>query len=249
MIDVAKTLIEKLIGCIDPRSILEAKKHNDFNIIGRDIFHLYMSLNEIYVCGCALTESIKRDIEWCERKVAGGEPDRVLHTGIPKQLQNQNERLVTFLTAYARLNSHVAVLSPEISREIEKFVYPKLGIIDTLRRVLADEVSERVLVEFTEERLQAFEPHLRRISTTEHAPEIPNLNSIPASKGAVLKTWLEQVQPEKRLDTIRNHLEKLHALLIENFTTRELLLNVGDERLKSGLVSHHALWRGPQHNG
>ncbi|MGY5801842.1 hypothetical protein ACXHMN_10945 [Rhizobium sp. LEGMi12c] len=247
MIDVAKMLIEKLIGAIDPKAILAAKKEHDFNVIGRDLFHLYMSLNEIYVCGCTLTQSIKRDIEWCERKVAGGEADRLLFTDIPEQMQNQLERLITFLNAYGRLNNHVAVLSPEVSKEIAKFVYPKLGIIDKLRRVLAGDVSEHALVDFTEERLVTFEPDMRGISTIIAAPEIPDLSSIPAAKGVILKAWLEQGQPEQRLDTIRHHLEKLHALLIENFTTRELLLNVGDERLKDDSFPYHDLGHRSRH--
>jgi len=54
----------------------------------------------------------------------------------------------------------------------------------------------------------------------------------------ILKDYLKKRDPKKHLSDIKEHLNKLHTILVQNFPLRDLMIKVGDRRLRDdGLVA------------
>jgi hypothetical protein len=238
MFELLKVFVGKVLGKISVIKIMEYHKNAKVSNVGADLFMLYMSLNKIYVNGVEIVEELNKAIVWMERKCKEKKGDQEYGTYLPQLLRNQKIELTRFMASFERLNAELSILDRDSYEIIRAFVYPKAGMLDYLLQSIDEPtdvdlffVDEKGMDKITEViENQRGRHQLDWIGNLPSA-SINNMGSIPANKAPILKAYLKERAPMKHLSDIKKHLNKLHAILLKNFTSKDIILKVGDERL------------------
>jgi hypothetical protein len=178
-------------------------------------------------------------------------------TSLRQNLVVQKDDLAVFLSAFSNLSTELNIINPKSFRKLYAFVYPKCGLIDVLSAVIHDDCSEAALFFLNENSREKLarpneEPgsdarHARHdfteLKRTNEHQAISDLQHIQASKVDVLRAYLEQRKPLEQLNELEEVLEKLHHALTSNFDLGDILLAVGDDRLRNSSLPHWTIHR------
>ncbi|MGH0052151.1 MAG: hypothetical protein ACQ5SW_02015 [Sphaerochaetaceae bacterium] len=259
MIEILKILIEFFLENFSIESLAKMKKEKKLNEIGTEIFLLYSNLNTILVQGREILVELEDAADWMRRKTENGEPERMYSSGISFILKQQLRSLEQFIEAYRRLETKLEVFTPAMKVKLVPILYGKYSALSDLKQSISpfDNEPSR-LISIDEKKLRdsiaAIDTDSVRFQKNEDSPKWPilwemshagkkrhsfiideglhNMDEFKADTYPIIERFLESEKMKNNLDEIERYAIILKEIIERNFKIEDIILNVGDKRLK-----------------
>lgn len=252
MFEILKIFLETLIKVIPLHKLEELKKKKKLSKIGGDIFLAYCSLNEIYVVGLQIIEEIERSIEWMEKKRREGDLHREYISNLPRLLWAQRANIIKFVCSLQRLRYELEIVASPSLRKLTPFLYGKTNYINSLLNTLGRNTDAAIVsfdpselvrkTKLAEPAADAWDPYWQPFQMRgalwywPNGPEkehIENLNFISIEHLKYLKKYIKQRNPREQIEYLHKILDNIYESIKEHFDLKDILLNVGDWRIRS----------------
>jgi hypothetical protein len=261
MIELTKILIERLIPPDVIKDIISFFRRNKTADLGADIFGVYHNLNMIYITAEELLGEMDSAVRADDvAQAEARSPQLRRHYDIIFRLVCQQARQLSKVkTEYVSLDEKIHLMDRASYVVIEKFFGGKFNLFSDLDQVLTPSSEARLngpraalvlanehgFIETTQRRhVDDLGPHAdedRRLFAHIES-EIERFASKLSEKGAIASLHPEMIVIFRRylaggareaLDSIQSALNQFYEAIRTNFSVEDLLLKVGDKRMRS----------------
>jgi hypothetical protein len=230
VLEIIKAIIDPIAKSLSLPALLEARKNRKAHELGTELFLLYASLNDVLVLGRDIVAELERVCARMEQKFRGGRPNEGCSSRLEFLLRQQSLSILKLVGSIKRLHLVLQVISPDTFVKIHPLLEGKRNAVDGL----LDYIVTRKLVSVDPDHLRALlddvghrSNSLDRLFMVE---PIDNVGVLIAKQYPIIRGYLENRKPATALDDIERVAKGLREALEENFSIREILLNVGDQR-------------------
>ena len=237
MFEMIKIIVEKLFSSFSIEDAIKSHKEKKLNEIGTELYLLYSNLNQIYINSVWMVKDLESFVSWMERKIREGEPDREYHTDLILLIQQQRVNIIKFVKSFKRLALSFQLISPEEYNSMRPLMAGKFNALSSLLSTL----RENKFIDYNDSELKLLtdeysNPEKRYIGFPDeyvkltYSIEIENVSRLGQKDLKKVKNYLSERNPRERLEEIKNILTRFRKNIEDNFSVKDILLNVGDER-------------------
>jgi hypothetical protein len=271
MIELTKTIVERLIPADLIKSAFSQFKRQRTADIGADIFCVYYTLNKVYVTAEQLLDQMDRAVHEFDTAQAEGRAAQVRHQldAVSALVRRQSKLLASLVQHYAKLDAKMHLLDRASHLVLEEFFGGKVNLFRGIDAILAPSSDRRLedartALVLAHER-EAVDAALRRSLTGRSDKTVRGLLS-PRLPGTVDEQLFSHIDAElQRLDarmheagtvrvlypdvfaifrhylaggaresmaSVKEALDHLYAAIKANFSVEDLLMKVGDARMR-----------------
>jgi hypothetical protein len=244
MFELIKIMVEAITKSLSIKSITELRKSKRLTEIGTNLFIIYSALNNMLVVGREIVRELEIGLEWMERKIEEGEPEREFFTNLNFLLTQQSVNIVRLVRSLKDIKAELLLVAPDVYLNLAPLIHGKFNAISVLLAELSVRSSFPKLVSLSQDGLQKLEESQKRTRESHNIPRlnpffddgfliaepIENLSAIPTYKRDVIRKYLEERHPREVLAEIERAAEILREAIKENFSLQDILLKVGDDR-------------------
>jgi hypothetical protein len=237
MFELIKVILEILSKALRPSEIARLVKEKKLRSLGTDLFHVYLNLNEILICGEEIVNSISK-----------GNDSYALTAGnwIRLNLFTQSINLARFRRAVQLLSKELQLIDANAHRWLRWLIEGKICAVKTLLGILGNgeipllgptekEITD-ISIEFNTLSLEEMREEIRIMTKARQLSDqlddasVSTTISWDESVFKSVRTYLQERDPRKQLEYIREVAEQLKGSLEKYFSISDIILEVGDKR-------------------
>jgi len=223
MYEIIKMIVEIFAKGMNLENLHEIHEKRKLREIGKELYLIYIHLNEIVVVGDKIVDELEEYLE---------DKQSYHSTSIMRRVVEQ-KLFLWQLQRDIRRCTLLKFLDVESYMKLQPLIFDKFNLLDTL----LDSMDEGFpLLESSDIRILTGEYYYSREAKIRRRNLRRNLSqrildtSWDESTCEKIKRNLEEREPRKNLNEIREVLEKIRMVLERNFSVADILLAVGDDR-------------------
>lgn len=237
MYKIIEKVIDVLLDELKPSRIEQRIKDQKASELGTELFLLYISTNTIISEGFSIVASLDTYLERMARHISKGDDAyaTTFNTFVGKRIVNQKENIIKFGESASRLSDELDLVSAEAHRELRRLLSGKFNALNNLLQLLN---SGNFPVNH-ENLLIPSDPHLHSQQLTELRRSISKIPLLPLEQSwdekiyPIIQSYMASGEARTRLTEISKAAESLKNALEKHFSLKDVLIKVGDRRLKT----------------
>lgn len=245
MFDVIKIAFDSIIKVISLEKIIELRKEKKIGDIGARLYLIYIDMNKIIIYGESIKDNLQTYITRMSNHLSTGNDKYALTAGkrINGEIELQIQSLVNLSNNMKTLFRELAVLDAESYYKMELLTDRKTGALRVLSRLLESgylplTANKKIykVITFNDElsEVGSVQRYLLKNKIRDLMLEtcVSRDKDWEETEFKIIKEFIESGELENQLNNLKIEANKLYLNLKENFSTSDILLRVGDEKLK-----------------